>query len=85
MCTRPFSRHDEPEFLELLRILREADTTYCHMEMNLHDKKTSYPGRAYAVSALQADPIIAQELKWAGIDLVSCAYNHGWTADWRDF
>jgi poly-gamma-glutamate capsule biosynthesis protein CapA/YwtB (metallophosphatase superfamily) len=77
MCTRPFSRHDEPEFLELLRILREADTTYCHMEMNLHDKKTSYPGRSYAVSALQADPIIAQELKWAGIDLVSCAYNHG--------
>ena len=43
-------------------------------------KGEHYPGRAYAVSALQADPIIAEELKWAGIDLVSAAYNHG--LDW---
>jgi poly-gamma-glutamate capsule biosynthesis protein CapA/YwtB (metallophosphatase superfamily) len=73
--TRPFSMRDEPEFLELIRILREADTTYCHMEMNIHGKD-SYP----VASALQADPIIAHEVKWAGIDLVSCAYNHsqGW-------
>jgi poly-gamma-glutamate capsule biosynthesis protein CapA/YwtB (metallophosphatase superfamily) len=77
MCTRPFSMRQEPEFLDLIRILRQADTTYCHLEINIHDKKSSYPGRPFAVSALQADPIIAQELKWAGIDLVSCAYNHG--------
>jgi poly-gamma-glutamate capsule biosynthesis protein CapA/YwtB (metallophosphatase superfamily) len=81
MCTRPFSMHDEPEFLEMIRVLREADTAYCHMEMNLHKHdKGAYPGRAFAVSALQADPIIAHELKWAGINLVSCAYNHG--LDW---
>ena len=38
MCTRPFSMHDEPEFLDMLKILREADTTYCHLEMNIFDK-----------------------------------------------
>ena len=42
--------------------------------------KGGYPGRALRLSALQADPIIANELKWAGIDLVSCAYNHA--LDW---
>jgi poly-gamma-glutamate capsule biosynthesis protein CapA/YwtB (metallophosphatase superfamily) len=81
MCTRPFSMHREPEFLEMLKILREADTTYCHLEMNIFEHgKGSYPGKAYAPSALQADPIIANELKWAGIDLVSAAYNH--VMDW---
>jgi poly-gamma-glutamate capsule biosynthesis protein CapA/YwtB (metallophosphatase superfamily) len=80
MCTRPFSMHEEPEFLDLIKILRGADTTYCHMEMNIFEKGSSYPGRPVAPSALQADPIIADELKWAGIDLVSSAYNH--TLDW---
>ena len=79
MCTRPFSMHQEPEFLGLIKLLREADTAYCHMEMNIFTHG-SYPGRAYAVSALQADPIVANDLKWAGIDLVSCAYNHA--LDW---
>ena len=55
MCTRPFSMHDEPEFLELLQVLREADTTYCHLEINLF-KKGLYPGRPFAPTALQADP-----------------------------
>jgi poly-gamma-glutamate capsule biosynthesis protein CapA/YwtB (metallophosphatase superfamily) len=81
MCTRPFSMHQEPEFLEMLKLLREADTTYCHMEMNIFEPgKGAYPAKAFAASALQADPIIAKELKWAGIDLVSCAYNHN--TDW---
>ena len=73
--TRPFSMRDEPEFLELIRMLRAADTTYCHLEMNIHEKG-SHP----VASPLQADPIMAYELKWAGIDMVSCAYNHaqGW-------
>jgi poly-gamma-glutamate capsule biosynthesis protein CapA/YwtB (metallophosphatase superfamily) len=79
MCTRPFSMHKESGFLDLLKVLRDADTAYCHFEMNLLENG-SYPGRAFAVSALQAEPIIANELKWAGIDLVSCAYNHA--LDW---
>jgi poly-gamma-glutamate capsule biosynthesis protein CapA/YwtB (metallophosphatase superfamily) len=79
MATRPFSMHDEPEFLELVKLLRDSDTTYCHMEMNIFEIG-SYPGRPFAPSALQADPIIALDLKWAGVDMVSCAYNHG--LDW---
>ena len=43
--------------------------------MNLLEKG-SYPGRAFSKTALQADPVIARELPWAGIDLVSCAFNH---------
>lgn len=80
MCTRPFSNNKEPEFLNLFKILREADTAYCHMEMNLIDKNEGYPGRAYAVSGLKADPVIGKELKDAGVDIVSTAYNHA--LDW---
>jgi poly-gamma-glutamate capsule biosynthesis protein CapA/YwtB (metallophosphatase superfamily) len=79
MCNRPFSMRDEPEFLELIKVLREADTTYCHLEINIFEKG-GYPGRPFAVSAMQADPVIANEMKWAGIDLVSCAFNHA--LDW---
>lgn len=80
MATRPFANHKEPEFLGLLDILRQADTAYCHLEMNLIPKDEGYPGRAFAVSALRADPVIAEELRWAGIDIVSAAYNH--SLDW---
>ena len=79
MCSRPFSMHDEPEFLDLIKILREADTTYCHLEMNFLNKDAT-PGRPAAPQAMWTDPIVANELKWAGIDLVSCAYNH--VMDW---
>jgi len=79
MCNRPFSMHDEPDFLGLIKILREADTTYCHLEMNLHGNG-AYPGRPFAPIAMHADPKMAQELRWAGVDLVSSAYNH--TLDW---
>lgn len=80
MCTRPFSMHDEPEFRALMEVLKKADTAYAHFEMNLVEKGEGYPGRAYALSALRADPVIASELKWAGVDIVSCAYNHA--LDW---
>jgi poly-gamma-glutamate capsule biosynthesis protein CapA/YwtB (metallophosphatase superfamily) len=81
MCTRPFSMRREPEFLEMLKILREADTAYCHLEMNIFEPGNgAYPAKAYAPSALQADPIVAKDLKWAGIDLCSAAYNH--VMDW---
>lgn len=80
MCTRPFSMHDEPQFRALLDVLRKSDTAYAHFEMNLLEKDEGYPGRAFALSALRADPVIAKDLKWAGVDLVSCAYNHA--LDW---
>lgn len=80
MCTRPFLNRTEPEFLDLLKILQSADTTYAHLEMNFMKPGVGRPGRAIAVSALRADPQIAQELKQAGVDMVSCAYNH--VLDW---
>jgi len=35
MASRPFSMHDEPEFLGIVKLLREADATYAHLEANL--------------------------------------------------
>jgi hypothetical protein len=75
-CVRPFSMRTEPEFLALLRILREADTAFAHLEMLIHSWE-GYPLRPFVgTETLQADPIIADEIKKAGIDMVSNAFNH---------
>lgn len=80
MCTRTFSMHDEPNFRSLLEVLRTSDTAYAHFEMNLIARGEGYPGRAYALSALRADPVVGKDLRWAGVNIVSCAYNHA--LDW---
>ena len=74
-CTRPFSMHSEPEFLALLKILREADVAFAHLEMIIHSFE-GYPLRPFESTPVQADPIIADEIKCAGIDIVSTACNH---------
>jgi poly-gamma-glutamate synthesis protein (capsule biosynthesis protein) len=80
---RPFSMRTEPEFLALLKILRDADTTCGHLEMLIHSYE-GYPLRPFPGSeTLHADPIMANEIKKGGIDIVSCAANHclEWGAD----
>jgi len=76
MATRPFSMYNEDEFLEMIGILREADVAFTHFEMLIHNFN-SYPGKAdFYGGYFGAEPIIAEEIKWAGINIVSCAHNH---------
>jgi len=73
---RPFSMKTDPEFLALVKILQDADVTYAHEEMIIHSFE-GYMTRPFELhGSCSADPIIADELKWAGIDIVSTASNH---------
>jgi poly-gamma-glutamate synthesis protein (capsule biosynthesis protein) len=83
MPVRPFSMQTEPEFLDVIKLLRESDLTYGHLEMNLaDDDEVSWAARGSSGGAgyLIADAKLADEIKWAGIDALSLAMNHSY--DW---
>jgi poly-gamma-glutamate capsule biosynthesis protein CapA/YwtB (metallophosphatase superfamily) len=83
MAYRPFSMHKEPEFLSIIKLMRESDVTYTHLEMNLGDSEDlGWAGRGAIGGAgyLIADTRIAEDMKWAGVDIMSLAQNH--SLDW---
>src|SRR5690606_31386366 len=73
-----FSMHDEPEFLEMWDLVKDADVAYGHLEMNFADlEELKWPARGQGIgSFMLADPQVAYDLKWAGLDLMSTAHNH---------
>ncbi|NML42813.1 CapA family protein [Ramlibacter sp. G-1-2-2] len=78
MVSRPFAVHDDAESMRVINMLRGADLTYAHLEMNFaHQSELEYPGRGdWLGSFMMADPQIARDLRWAGVDIMSHAQNH---------
>ncbi len=78
MVCRPFSMHDDPAFLDVLKLLKDSDVTYAHLEMNLGDyDELDWPAKGeWLGSFMMAEPRIANELRGAGIDIMSLAHNH---------
>lgn len=76
MITRKLSVFKEAPYLALIDVIRSADVGFTNLEMLLH-KYESYPmGRPGIGTYMAADPSVAEELRWAGIDMVACAMNH---------
>ncbi|MBI4329689.1 MAG: CapA family protein [Chloroflexi bacterium] len=78
IINRRLSVHTEDRFLSLLKILRGADVAFTHLETIIHDYDGPevYPA-ALAGNTWQRSPrFVADELKWAGFQLVSLAHNH---------
>lgn len=78
IVNRRISACEDPGFRALVDRFREADLGFTHLEMNLldYDDPGAYPAREAGGTWMRAPPEIAQELKWAGFDLVSHASNH---------
>ena len=77
LISRPLTMFREPKFLELRTLLQTADLAFTHAEMLFHNYEpapTTRPGGTY----MRADPRLIEDLKWLGIDMVSCANNHTW-------
>ena len=76
MITRRMTPFKEPEFLELVDILRAADVSIVNLEMLFHDYDSSWQwsGTTYT----RADPNNLKELQWMGIDAVTTANNHSY-------
>ena len=75
VITRKLSVYDEPKFLDLIALIREADVAFTNVEVLFHDYEP-YPMHGSGGTYMRADPAFAKELAWAGFDLVSLANNH---------
>ena len=75
IITRKMSVYDEPQFLRMVELLRDADLAFTNIEMLFHDYE-SWPMSSSGGTYMRAQPELVSELAWAGIDLGSLANNH---------
>ncbi|MBI2835860.1 MAG: CapA family protein [Acidobacteria bacterium] len=75
IITRKLSAYTEPPFLKMVDVLRGSDVAFTNLEMLFHDYEP-YPMNVSGGVYMRADPALAKELVWAGIDLVTSANNH---------
>ncbi len=71
------SVHNDPEYVRLIRLIREADCAFTNLEMNLHDYGPEcYPAAECGGTYTRAEPHILEDLLWMGFDIFSTANNH---------
>ena len=75
IITRALSPYVEPAYLEMIDLLRSADMAFTNLEVLLHDYEP-YPAYQSGGTWMRAAPEMAEELVWAGFDMVSLANNH---------
>ena len=75
MITEPWSQIEEPDFLKLVAEMRAADATIVNLETLIHEFK-GYAQADNGGTYVASPPAVAVDLKWAGIDMLSCANNH---------
>ena len=75
IINRSLSVYDEPQYLEMIEVLRGADVAVTNLETVLHNFEP-YPMAESGGTWMRSDPKMAEELAWAGIDMVARANNH---------
>ncbi len=75
IITRALSVYDEPEYLDMIDMIRGADASFVNLEMLFHDYEM-YPMHQSGGTWMRGDPELVDELVWAGFDMVSRANNH---------
>jgi poly-gamma-glutamate capsule biosynthesis protein CapA/YwtB (metallophosphatase superfamily) len=75
IITRRLSVYKEPEFLDLIDVIRRADVAFTNLEVLFHDYEP-YAMNESGGTYMRADPALAKELAWAGFDMVARANNH---------
>lgn len=76
MITRGLQAFREDRFLALRDLLYTADVRFANSEMLFHNFEDwpTYLSQTY----MRCDPRFIADLQWLGINLVSCANNHGY-------
>ena len=75
MLTRKLTPFTEQRFLSLREILRGADAAFANLEGTVHTWDEGTPGITQG-TFMTTDPKLLEDLKWLGINMVSCANNH---------
>lgn len=75
IITRALRPYKEPQYLGMIDLIRRADAAFTNLEMLFHDYE-GYPATHSGGTWMRAQPELAEELTWAGFDMVSLANNH---------
>ena len=75
MLTRKLTPFNEERFLALREILRAADAAFANLEGTVHTWDEGTPGITQG-TFMTTEPGLLDDLKWLGINMVSCANNH---------
>jgi poly-gamma-glutamate synthesis protein (capsule biosynthesis protein) len=75
IITRRLAVYKEAAFTKLIELIRGADVAFTNLEMLFHDYEP-YAMNQSGGTYMRGEPALAQELVWAGFDLVSRANNH---------
>jgi poly-gamma-glutamate capsule biosynthesis protein CapA/YwtB (metallophosphatase superfamily) len=75
MLTRKLTPFKEERFLKLREILCRADAAFANLEGTVHTWDEGTPGITQG-TFMTTDPKLLEDLKWFGVNLVSCANNH---------
>ena len=78
IVNRRLSVYSDERFLSMIKVLRDADVAYTHLETLIHDYDGPevYPAADAGWTWMRSPSFMAEELKWAGFDIVSHASNH---------
>lgn len=75
IITQRLAPYKEPQFLQMIDLIRGADVAFTNFEMLFHNYE-GYPSAISGGTYMRAEPALAKELAWAGIDVVGLANNH---------
>jgi poly-gamma-glutamate synthesis protein (capsule biosynthesis protein) len=75
MLTRRLSIYKEPRFLALAELFRSADVGFVNLEGSVRRLDEGAPGITRGTYMTTA-PELLDDLKWFGVNMVSCANNH---------
>ena len=75
ILTVPWSADRDPDFYRLIGEIRAADVAIVNLETLIHEFR-GYPQADSGGTYMAAPPVVAEELRWAGVDLVGHANNH---------
>jgi poly-gamma-glutamate capsule biosynthesis protein CapA/YwtB (metallophosphatase superfamily) len=75
MLTRRLAVFKEERFLALAQILRGANAAFANLEGTVHTWEEGTPGITQG-TFMTTEPRLLEDLKWLGINMVSCANNH---------
>ncbi len=76
IISQRLSPFNEPEYLRMIEVIRDADMAFTNLEVLFHDYEEAYPATHSGGTWMAAEPFIAGELVWAGFDMVSRENNH---------
>ena len=78
IINRRISVSRDEGFLSVVKVIRDADCGYTHLETLIHDYDGPeiYPAAKAGWTCMRSPRFVAEELKWTGFDIVSHASNY---------